>query len=77
MLKAAILMGSKSDLAVVMPCYDTLKRFGIEVDIRIMSAHRCPDIVAEFATNAQANNYKVIIAAAGKAAHLALSLIHI
>lgn len=71
MLKAAILMGSKSDLTVVMPCYDTLKKLGIEVDMRIMSAHRCPDTVAEFATNAQANGYKVIIAAAGKAAHLA------
>lgn len=71
MLKAAILMGSKSDLAVVMPCYDTLKKLGIDVDMRIMSAHRSPDTVAAFATNAIANGYKVIIAAAGKAAHLA------
>ncbi|MDD3946662.1 MAG: 5-(carboxyamino)imidazole ribonucleotide mutase [Clostridia bacterium] len=71
MNKAAILMGSKNDFSVVKPCYDTLIKFGIEVDIRVMSAHRSPDTVADFARNAAQNGYQVLIAAAGKAAHLA------
>lgn len=71
MNKAAILMGSKSDLQTVMPCFDTLKRFGIETDMRVISAHRSPELAAEFAKSAAERGYKVIIAAAGKAAHLA------
>ncbi|MFI3229654.1 MAG: 5-(carboxyamino)imidazole ribonucleotide mutase [Bacillota bacterium] len=71
MAKVAIIMGSGSDLGVVKGAYDALVKFGVEVDMRIMSAHRSPEICGEFATNAKANGIKVIIAAAGKAAHLA------
>ncbi|MFA5449059.1 MAG: 5-(carboxyamino)imidazole ribonucleotide mutase [Clostridia bacterium] len=71
MAKVAILMGSKSDLPIVKECNSILMRFGIEVEMRIMSAHRTPALVADFAQNAKKNGYKVIIAAAGKAAHLA------
>ncbi|MFA6948050.1 MAG: 5-(carboxyamino)imidazole ribonucleotide mutase [Eubacteriales bacterium] len=69
--KAAVIMGSDSDLPVVKPCIQTLKKFGIECDVRVMSAHRTPDAAADFAKNAKNNGYGVIIAAAGKAAHLA------
>jgi len=70
-MKVAIIMGSKSDLASVKPCYDTLLRFGIKTELRVMSAHRSPELVADFAANAEKAGYKVLIAAAGKAAHLA------
>lgn len=71
MAKVAILMGSKSDLPVVKAAGETLSRFGIQWEMRIMSAHRTPEAVADFSKNAQKNGFKVIIAAAGKAAHLA------
>lgn len=71
MAKVAIIMGSKSDLGVVKGAYEALTKFGVEVDMHIMSAHRSPEICGEFATNAKANGISVIIAAAGKAAHLA------
>ena len=67
-------MGSDSDMAVMQGCVDTLKKFGIEPVVRIMSAHRTPEIAADFADNAAANGIKVIIAAAGMAAHLAGAL---
>ncbi|MEG2202610.1 MAG: 5-(carboxyamino)imidazole ribonucleotide mutase [Christensenellaceae bacterium] len=70
-MKVAIIMGSKSDLPVLQSTIDTLKDFGIEVEARIMSAHRTPEIAADFAKNAKKNGIEVIIAAAGKAAHLA------
>lgn len=70
-LKAAVIMGSDSDLPVVKPCIQTLRKFGVECDVRVMSAHRTPDAAADFAKNAKNNGYGVIIAAAGKAAHLA------
>lgn len=71
MTKVAIIMGSKSDLDCVKASEETLCRFGVECDMRVMSAHRTPLAVAEFARDAQKNGYSVIIAAAGKAAHLA------
>ena len=67
----AIVMGSDSDLAVMQGCVDQLKAFGIDPIVRVISAHRTPDVAAEFADNAAANGIKVIIAAAGMAAHLA------
>jgi 5-(carboxyamino)imidazole ribonucleotide mutase len=70
MLKTAIIMGSKSDFEVVKPALKVLKSFNIETDVHVISAHRTPDAAHEFAINATKNNYGVIIAAAGKAAHL-------
>ena len=66
----SIIMGSDSDLPVVKPAITTLKDFGVEYEVRVMSAHRTPDAAAEFSKNAKANGFGVIIAAAGKAAHL-------
>lgn len=70
-MKVAVIMGSRSDLPVLQPTIDTLKDFGIEVDAHIMSAHRTPTLASDFATKAKENGVEVIIAAAGKAAHLA------
>ena len=67
----AILMGSDSDLPIIQGCIDQLKAFGIEPIVRILSAHRTPQAAMEFAVNAADNGIKVIIAAAGMAAHLA------
>jgi len=67
-------MGSDSDMAVMQSCIETLRDFGIEPAVRIISAHRTPQIAAEFAQNAAKNGIKVIIAAAGMAAHLAGAL---
>jgi 5-(carboxyamino)imidazole ribonucleotide mutase len=71
MKKAAILMGSDSDLPVLEPVFKRLKDFGIPYEARVMSAHRTPAIACEFASGARAGGFGVIIAAAGKAAHLA------
>ena len=68
--KVAIIMGSDSDLPVVKPAITTLRDFGVAYEVRVMSAHRTPDAAAEFSKNAKANGFGVIIAAAGKAAHL-------
>ena len=70
MAKAAVVMGSKSDLGVVKAAVTALKGFGVEVEVRVISAHRTPDEAHEFAKNAAANGIEVIICAAGKAAHL-------
>ena len=70
-MKVAVIMGSKSDLPVLKPAIDTLKDFGIEVEAHIMSAHRTPELAAGFSKNAKDKGVEVIIAAAGKAAHLA------
>jgi phosphoribosylaminoimidazole carboxylase PurE protein len=67
-------MGSDSDLAVMQSCIDTLKDFGIQPVVRIISAHRTPKVAAQFARSAAKNGIKVIIAAAGMAAHLAGSI---
>lgn len=71
MLKVAIVMGSDSDLPVVRPAAETLEKLGIPFEVRVISAHRTPEIAAEFAKTARANGFGVIVAAAGKAAHLA------
>ena len=67
----AIVMGSDSDMKVMKSCIEQLGDFGIEPVVRIISAHRTPEIAADFAQNAPTNGIKVIIAAAGMAAHLA------
>jgi len=72
--QVAIVMGSDSDLPTMQSCIDSLKDFGVSTTVRVISAHRTPDIAADFADNAKANGIKVIIAAAGMAAHLAGSL---
>jgi 5-(carboxyamino)imidazole ribonucleotide mutase len=69
--KVAILMGSASDKDTMAPAADTLARYGVEADVRVMSAHRTPAIVAEFASSARANGYSALICGAGMAAHLA------
>ena len=67
----AIVMGSDSDMATMQSCIDQLHDFGIEPQVRIISAHRTPQIAAEFSDGAAASGIKIIIAAAGMAAHLA------
>ena len=69
-MKIAIVMGSDSDFPVVEKGYNTLKKFGVETTVRVISAHRTPFEALEFAKNAFNNGYELIIAAAGKAAHL-------
>ena len=71
MKKVAIIMGSDSDLPVVKKAFEVLKDFGVPTQMRVLSAHRCAAQVAEFAGSAEENGFGVIIAAAGKAAHLA------
>lgn len=70
MSKVAIVMGSISDLDAVKPAIKILKEMGIETEVRIISAHRTPDEAHEFACGALSRGVDVIIAAAGKAAHL-------
>lgn len=69
--KVAVIMGSDSDLPVVQGAITTLRGLGIEVEAHVMSAHRTPAQAGSFAASARANGFAVIIAAAGKAAHLA------
>lgn len=69
--KVAVVMGSDSDFPVVRKAGEVLKDFGIEFEMRVLSAHRSPVQVAEFARSAADNGFGVIIAAAGMAAHLA------
>ncbi|HEY9162552.1 MAG TPA: 5-(carboxyamino)imidazole ribonucleotide mutase [Desulfomonilia bacterium] len=69
-MKVAIIMGSKSDLPVMEETTAILKQFGVETEMRVLSAHRCPDEVAAFAKAAADNGFSAIIAGAGMAAHL-------
>jgi 5-(carboxyamino)imidazole ribonucleotide mutase len=69
--KVAVLMGSASDKDKMAPAADTLARYGVEADVRVMSAHRTPAVVAEFASSARAEGYAAIVCGAGMAAHLA------
>lgn len=70
MPKVAIVMGSDSDFPVVEKAIETLERFDVQREVRVISAHRTPDVAAEFAKRAKQSGVEVIIAAAGKAAHL-------
>jgi 5-(carboxyamino)imidazole ribonucleotide mutase len=74
MRKVAVIMGSDSDLPVLQPCFDQLKAFGIPFEAHVYSAHRTPDEAARFAMDAKDRGFGVLIAAAGKAAHLAGAL---
>lgn len=71
MKKIAIIMGSDSDLPVVEKAADTLAKYEIPFEVHIFSAHRTPEQAREFAIHARENGFGAIIAAAGKAAHLA------
>lgn len=71
MPKAALMMGSKSDWPSLKGCVDVLKGLGVEVEVHVASAHRTPEKVAAFASHARDRGFEVILAAAGKAAHLA------
>ena len=74
MKRIGIIMGSKSDLPVCEKAVNTLKELGIPTEVHVFSAHRTPVEAATFAEEARNNNIGVIIAAAGKAAHLAGAL---
>lgn len=65
-----IILGSKNDLEKVNPTTETLGQFGVNYELQVSSAHRNPEKTAALAGNAQKNGFKVIIAAAGLAAHL-------
>ena len=71
MKKVAVIMGSDSDLDTMRPCIQRLKSFGIPTEVHIISAHRTPAAAERFASQARENGFGAIIAAAGKAAHLA------
>ncbi|MDD2504065.1 MAG: 5-(carboxyamino)imidazole ribonucleotide mutase [Clostridiaceae bacterium] len=68
--KVAVVMGSDSDLPVVRKAVEVLKNFEVDFEVNVISAHRTPDMAAEYAKNAENSGFEVIIAAAGKAAHL-------
>ncbi len=70
-MKVAILMGSKSDLPVMEECSAILRQFGIPFEMRILSAHRTPDEVADFSRTAHDDGFSLLIAGAGMSAHLA------
>ena len=71
MKKVGILMGSASDLPIVEKAVNTLKEYGVPYEVHVYSAHRTPEEARDFAVNARANGFGVMIAAAGMAAHLA------
>lgn len=71
MKKVAVIMGSDSDLPIVKKAIDTLKEYGVPFEVHVYSAHRTPVQAKEFSASARSNGFGVIIAAAGKAAHLA------
>ncbi len=70
MVEVGIIMGSASDLPIMQDAADILKEFGIEFEMNIVSAHRTPELMFEYAKNAHKKGLKVIIAGAGGAAHL-------
>ena len=69
--KVAVIMGSDSDWDIVKKAVNCLKEYGVETEVHVMSAHRTPAEACAFAKGAKKNGFGVIIAAAGKAAHLA------
>jgi 5-(carboxyamino)imidazole ribonucleotide mutase len=69
--KVAVLMGSASDKDKMAPAAETLARYDVAADVRVLSAHRTPAAVAEFASSARDDGYAAIICGAGMAAHLA------
>ena len=73
-MKVGVVMGSVSDLPVVEKGIKVLQEFGVPVEVRILSAHRCPEEARDFAASARESGFSVLIAAAGMAAHLAGAL---
>lgn len=69
-MKIAIVMGSDSDFPIMEKGIKILKEFDVDFELRVISAHRTPDIAEKFAKDAEQNGFEVIIAVAGKAAHL-------
>lgn len=69
--KVAVIMGSDSDFPIVKDAVTELKSYGVPYEVHVMSAHRTPELAAEFAANAADNGFGIIICAAGMAAHLA------
>ncbi|MGL4583783.1 MAG: 5-(carboxyamino)imidazole ribonucleotide mutase [Flavobacterium sp.] len=69
-MKIAVVMGSTSDMPVMQDAINIIKEFGVEVDVDIVSAHRTPEKLFDFSSNAHLRGYNVIIAGAGGAAHL-------
>jgi len=74
MKKAAVVMGSTSDLSTAEKAVNVLREYGVEVEVRVLSAHRCPVEARDFAASARESGFSVIIAIAGMAAHLAGAL---
>ncbi len=74
MKKVGVVMGSKSDLPVVEKGIAVLREYKVPYEVRVLSAHRCPDEAREFAASARESGFSVLIAAAGMAAHLAGAL---
>lgn len=70
-MKVSVIMGSTSDLEIMKAAIETLAEFGVEVEKRVISAHRAPALLAEYATSARERGIGAIIAGAGGAAHLA------
>ena len=70
-MRVAVLMGSGSDRPIMEKAVEMLARFGVEHEVAVLSAHKTPDRLLAFAESARANGYGVIVAGAGKAAHLA------
>ena len=73
-MKVGIVMGSRSDLPVVEKAIRVLQEYGVTFEVRVLSAHRCPDEARAFAASARSGGFSVLIAAAGMAAHLAGAL---
>jgi phosphoribosylaminoimidazole carboxylase PurE protein len=67
----AVVMGSKSDLPNLKGAFDIFKNFQVDTEVRVISAHRTPEEALDFASNAKKRGFKIIICAAGMAAHLA------
>ena len=74
MKKVGIVMGSDSDLPIVEKAIQTLRDYGVPIEVHVFSAHRTPEAACAFATGARENGFGALIAAAGKAAHLAGSI---
>lgn len=70
MKKIAVVLGSKNDMSTMTACIETLRKFSVPYEVRILSAHRTPTQALEFARGARENGFGAIIAAAGMAAHL-------
>jgi phosphoribosylaminoimidazole carboxylase PurE protein len=69
-IRVGIIMGSDSDLDIMQAAADTLQQFGVPHEVRIISAHRTPDVMAQYADEAKGRGLQVIIAGAGGSAHL-------